>query len=416
MARTRSVKPNFFHDVQLLKLSPLHRLLFEGLWCYSDREGRLIDDPEQIKQDVLPADNCNIDSMLDELCPRLIKRYQVGRKRFIQVRNFSKHQNPHVKENASVIPASEPDDFDGDGEKSGASPVQAEASPSLALLEPLTLNLEPGTWNLEPAVADSLSLPEEEPLDFETAMHRFGAHKGFRKPNKATREMAALRWPTVALGEIAWVLAMDGYYASEWGKERNYPVMGLLKDPTSWIKAVPEPTGEPGRVNGAEKVVPFQRVEAGASGNVTEKIDYPARWNELVPAKPVQWDWKRSAVDILRITEADALFVARFDDMCRVAQAVHLRCRDEASWMTFEFAIRRTDKGDGWWRILTEFADMQPRLRKSPESGQNDDEEERYQRFRRGELKATNPSDRSRWVRRSAKEDMAEGEEEEAKV
>jgi hypothetical protein len=108
MARARSLKPGFFHDTKLTALPPRTRLLFSGLWCYADREGLMQDDTRQIKHDVLPDDRCNVDAMLNELAsatPPFIIRYEVNGIRYIQIRNFKKHQNPHVKEPASTIPA-----------------------------------------------------------------------------------------------------------------------------------------------------------------------------------------------------------------------------------------------------------------------------------------------------------------------
>lgn len=116
MARLRTLKPSFFTNDILAEVDPLGRLLFQGLWCIADREGRLEDRPKRIKAEVLPYDTCNVDALLDDLA-RLgfIVRYAVAEQRYIQVTNFGKHQTPHIKEAASTIPA--PD-------KHGASTVR----------------------------------------------------------------------------------------------------------------------------------------------------------------------------------------------------------------------------------------------------------------------------------------------------
>ena len=106
MARSRNIKPGFFKNDILAELQPLTRLLFIGLWCLADREGRLEDRPKRIKAEVLPYDNCDIDKLLTQLDgARFIHRYQVDGNEYIEIPNFTKHQNPHMKEQASEIPA-----------------------------------------------------------------------------------------------------------------------------------------------------------------------------------------------------------------------------------------------------------------------------------------------------------------------
>ncbi len=106
MARSRNIKPGFFLNDELAECDPLARLLFAGLWCIADREGRLEDRPKRIKAEVLPYDDCDVDQLLDQLAERgFIIRYEVDGSRYIQVTNFSKHQNPHKNEKDSEIPA-----------------------------------------------------------------------------------------------------------------------------------------------------------------------------------------------------------------------------------------------------------------------------------------------------------------------
>jgi cytoskeletal protein RodZ len=84
----------------------LARILFAGLWCQADRAGRLEDRPKRIQAKVLPYDDCDCDKLLSELESRgFIVRYVVESVSYIAVSEFSKHQNPHVKEAPSTIPA-----------------------------------------------------------------------------------------------------------------------------------------------------------------------------------------------------------------------------------------------------------------------------------------------------------------------
>ena len=106
MARARNIKPGFFSNDDLADISPLGRLLFIGLWTIADKAGRMEDRPRRIKAEVLPYDDCDVDGLLNDLEKHgFITRYEHDNSKYIQVLNFTKHQNPHVKESESQIPA-----------------------------------------------------------------------------------------------------------------------------------------------------------------------------------------------------------------------------------------------------------------------------------------------------------------------
>lgn len=106
MARARNIKPGFFANEILAECEPLARLLFAGLWCLADRAGRLEDRPKRIRAELLPYDTCDADALLAQLQKHgFISRYEVDGAGYIQVLNFDKHQNPHMKEAKSTIPA-----------------------------------------------------------------------------------------------------------------------------------------------------------------------------------------------------------------------------------------------------------------------------------------------------------------------
>lgn len=110
IVRARNLKPGFFKNEYLLSLSPLHRILFAGLWCIADRNGILEDRPLKIKIEILPSDDCDVDIMLNELenADGLIKRYIIENKKYIKIEKFSKHQNPYTNEVAlhPILPES----------------------------------------------------------------------------------------------------------------------------------------------------------------------------------------------------------------------------------------------------------------------------------------------------------------------
>lgn len=102
------IREGFFRNYELAQLSPLTRILFQGLWCLADKNGRLWDRPQQIKAECLPYDDCDIEKMLTELTDAgFIQRYEVGGKRCIQVVNFEKHQilTTWEKNTSTDIPA-----------------------------------------------------------------------------------------------------------------------------------------------------------------------------------------------------------------------------------------------------------------------------------------------------------------------
>lgn len=109
--RARNLKPGFFKNSKLGKMPPLARLLFEGLWCMADGYGRLEDDPDKIKAEVLPYDDCDVNDLLGLLASGkdpFIKRYGSEKVDVIEVVKFTDHQNPHPKEKAkpSTFPES----------------------------------------------------------------------------------------------------------------------------------------------------------------------------------------------------------------------------------------------------------------------------------------------------------------------
>lgn len=106
MARARNIKPSLFKNEILGDAEPLLTILFTGLWCLADREGRLEDRPKRIKAEIFPyRDGLDVDEMLSWLEEQsFINRYRIDNESFIQVTKFHEHQNPHHMEAESVIP------------------------------------------------------------------------------------------------------------------------------------------------------------------------------------------------------------------------------------------------------------------------------------------------------------------------
>nr|BDD45130.1 hypothetical protein 18 [bacterium] len=121
--RARNIKPGFYKNEDLVECSFAARLLAPGLWQMADREGRLEYRPKRIKMEIFPADNLDIEPLIQELHDAgHIVCYEVDGKKYIQVLEFSKHQTPHIKEKPSEIPPYQEKD-------SGASTRQAPDKP-----------------------------------------------------------------------------------------------------------------------------------------------------------------------------------------------------------------------------------------------------------------------------------------------
>lgn len=103
--RTRDLRPGFFRSQDLKGLPFQTRILYAGLWCMADRRGRLLDDPDLIKADVLPFDKVPVEKHLEMLAERcVIERYEVDGNRCIWIPTFLRHQHPHPNEPESVLP------------------------------------------------------------------------------------------------------------------------------------------------------------------------------------------------------------------------------------------------------------------------------------------------------------------------
>jgi hypothetical protein len=118
MPRIRSLKPDFFLDEDLAELPLWVRVLYEGLWCHADKEGRLEDRPQKLKAVIFPYDKYDVEDGLKRLAlpkvhspkhPPFIIRYEINGERYIQILAWDSHQSPHHTEKESAIPA-----FNGD--------------------------------------------------------------------------------------------------------------------------------------------------------------------------------------------------------------------------------------------------------------------------------------------------------------
>ena len=253
MARARNIKPGFFKNEILAELNPLARILFAGLWCLADREGRLEDRPKRIKADILPYDNCNINKLLNELQGKeFILRYEVRGNQYIQVLNFKKHQNPHMREPASEIPA--PDEHSA---STVQEPDEHRTSPADSLnLIPDSLNLIPDSPlpNSGPAILESAPLVPTKKRREEMFTLFWQAY-----PNKKSKGQAEKAWDKIKPDELLFELIMsklqEARSSPNWTKEGGK----YIPYPATWLNA------------------------KGWEDEYTQGMDVPDAWNVLAP-------------------------------------------------------------------------------------------------------------------------------------
>ena len=106
MARARNIKPAIFKNEILGEADPLLTILFQGLWCLADRDGKLEDRPKRIKAEIFPYRELpDFNGYLTVLAQLgFIERYEAEKQAIIKVLNFTKHQSPHKTEKNSELP------------------------------------------------------------------------------------------------------------------------------------------------------------------------------------------------------------------------------------------------------------------------------------------------------------------------
>ena len=206
--RARNIKPGFFKNEELADCDPLTRLLFIGLWCLADREGRLEFRQRKIKAEVFPYDNCSIVKMIEKLTEKkFLTTYTINGQDYIQINNFTKHQNCHVKEVISTIPALC---------LSGVQPVQAPDEHQMSPAESLLLNPE------------SLLLKERSPKEFIIFWNAY--------PQKKEKQYAAKIWKKLDGSRPSLDFILSAIKKQkEWRENANGEFRPEWKNPSTWL-------------------------------------------------------------------------------------------------------------------------------------------------------------------------------------
>ena len=89
MAKIRGIKPETWTDDKFVRLSPLARLLFIGMWNLACDNGHVEDNAVQLKMRLLPMDACDVIELVDEM----VETGQVERADgWLKVVNLVEHQ------------------------------------------------------------------------------------------------------------------------------------------------------------------------------------------------------------------------------------------------------------------------------------------------------------------------------------
>ena len=96
MARIRTIKPKFWDDSKIGKISRDSRLLYIGLWTFSDDVGVVIGDTIWLKSKIFPYDQIQVqqfEKWLSELATNgFICQFSYNNENFIYLPKFARHQ------------------------------------------------------------------------------------------------------------------------------------------------------------------------------------------------------------------------------------------------------------------------------------------------------------------------------------
>jgi hypothetical protein len=214
--RARNLKPGFFDDEDLhLKLGPHHAILFAGLWCLADKQGKLEDRPIRIKANIMPYYEVDADKMLSELEEqKFIQRYSVNGNKYLKVLNFCKHQHPHHTEKDSVFP----------------DPLSTKKhTRKLTVNQPLTNGDTPSDSLIYPNIPDSLNTDSREAGEFEVFWKTYP-----KKKNKGQAEKVWERLkPNTDLKEKILKKVEETKKSQDWIKDRGK----WIPYPATWLNA-----------------------------------------------------------------------------------------------------------------------------------------------------------------------------------
>jgi hypothetical protein len=232
--RSRTVKPGFFRNESVGECDPFARLLFVGMLCAADCEGRLEDRPKKIRAEILPYDDVDGEVMLGQLhAAGLIVRYEVDGRKLIQIPKFKDHQNPHPREQASTLPP--PANMPG---REKVMPSRGKARPGREKVMP-----GPSAFSVSSAFSEPSALPPPEDIGRASARPRSRTEsaEGFKAfwklfPLKVKKIRAEKLWnklaPDVGLVDIILAAVKRQKLSTDWTKDGGK----YVPHPTNWLE------------------------------------------------------------------------------------------------------------------------------------------------------------------------------------
>lgn len=138
MARIRTIKPDFWTDGNMVKLSPFARLLYIGMWNFTLCDhGHVADDAMKLKLQILPMDNIDIDALLAEIMAqgRVVRITDGDGRTYLLVKRFEDHQkiDPRWKTRCPACAQMDSLTLTETPVSLGELPVTPELSPTLPL-------------------------------------------------------------------------------------------------------------------------------------------------------------------------------------------------------------------------------------------------------------------------------------------
>ncbi len=131
--KIRSVRPEFFTDAKMARLSHSARLLYIGLWCLADDDGRGRLLPKHIEGELFPYEKIDFLGLWHELeSIRRVRTYQTDGEQYFVIPKFTEYQKPNRKYDSKLPePPGEDNGTLFDSETAGAT-QRVEPAPSHA--------------------------------------------------------------------------------------------------------------------------------------------------------------------------------------------------------------------------------------------------------------------------------------------